>query len=498
MRVLLVYPNIHGMNMLPPAIGLFTALLKREGHTVALFDTTTWEIPGELFDSDKEKEKLLTVRPFDDSKLWSDTRKDDVFAGFRDAINAFDPDLLAFSVVEDQVPIARRLLESIRDIDIPTIMGGVFATFAPEKCIDMPGVDAVCIGEGENVLVDFCSRIEKGMPYDDIPGLWVKTESGIMKNRLGDPVDFNKNPRIDLSLFDESRLYRPMQGRVWRMLPVETHRGCPYQCTYCNSPVQQKLYLTNCKTPFYRKKSFKAIKDELDYYKYELKAEALYFWADTFLSYTEKEFKEFCALYKDISLPFWCQSRPETIREDRIEKLMELGLFRMGLGVEHGDEHFRKTVLRRNISNRVIVENLAKLNSVGLKYSVNNIIGFPTETRELAFQTIEINRKIAADSANAYSFSPFHGTHLRKMAEELGFCSRDLIARSVMKPTLLNMPQFPPEEIEGLRRCFTLYVKMPRDRWGDIELAEKLTPEGDAVWDSLREECLSKYIDLSS
>ena len=47
MRVLLLYPNIHGMNMLPPAIGLFSSLLKMDGHIVDLFDSTNWVIPGE-------------------------------------------------------------------------------------------------------------------------------------------------------------------------------------------------------------------------------------------------------------------------------------------------------------------------------------------------------------------------------------------------------------------------------------------------------------------
>ena len=40
MKVLFIYPNHKGMNMLPPAIGLLSACLKREGHTVQLFDTT--------------------------------------------------------------------------------------------------------------------------------------------------------------------------------------------------------------------------------------------------------------------------------------------------------------------------------------------------------------------------------------------------------------------------------------------------------------------------
>jgi hypothetical protein len=32
-----------------------------------------------------------------------------------------------------------------------------------------------------------------------------------------------------------------------------------------------------------------------------------------------------------------------------------------------------------------------------------------------------MNRHIEADSMNAYSFSPFHGTPLREMAEKLGY-----------------------------------------------------------------------------
>ena len=107
--------------------------------------------------------------------------------------------------------------------------------------------------------------------------------------------------------------------------------------------------------------------------------------------------------------------------------------------------------------------------------------------------TIRLNAQINCDSANAYSFSPYHGTPLREMSEEMGYCDRDLIARSVMKPTLLNMPQFPPEAIEGIRRCFTLYVRMPRSRWPEIEKAEKLTPEGDKIWKALIAECSEKY-----
>jgi len=177
---------------------------------------------------------------------------------------------------------------------------------------------------------------------------------------------------------------------------------------------------------------------------------------------------------------------------------MDIGLFRVGCGVEHGNENFRISLLKRRITNEAMIEKYKILNRCGVLFSVNNIIGFPTETRELAMDTIELNCRINADSYNAYSFSPFHGTPLRKLAEELGYIEPGLIARSATKPTLLKMPQFSPQEIEGVRRCFVLYVKMPKSRWPEIREAERLTPKGDAIWEGLRNEVAEKYMVFES
>ena len=63
LKVLLVYPNSYLMNMLPPAISRFSALLKEQGYTIDLFDTTYHKIDGKVT-SDEEKTKHLQVRPF--------------------------------------------------------------------------------------------------------------------------------------------------------------------------------------------------------------------------------------------------------------------------------------------------------------------------------------------------------------------------------------------------------------------------------------------------
>ena len=135
---------------------------------------------------------------------------------------------------------------------------------------------------------------------------------------------------------------------------------------------------------------------------------------------------------------------------------------RVAFGVEHGNSDFRKKVLDRNVSNDKMIENLKYVTDLDIPISVNNVMGFPTETRELVFDTINLNRQFKSDGINAYSFVPFHGTPLRTMAEDLGYVERGALARSIMAPTILKMPEFPRESIEGIRRCFVLYTKTTR------------------------------------
>ena len=62
-KVLFLYPNTYGMNMLPPAIALFASILKKEGHQVEIFDTTYYSIDYGV-DSDGSKVERLNVVPY--------------------------------------------------------------------------------------------------------------------------------------------------------------------------------------------------------------------------------------------------------------------------------------------------------------------------------------------------------------------------------------------------------------------------------------------------
>ncbi len=503
-NVLFIYPNTFGMNMLPPAIAMFTSILKKEGHSVDIFDTTYYSVDHGI-DSDGSKMEKLNVAPYSMEEKGIRLSTTDWKKDIQKKVNEFKPDLIAISSTEDMWELAMRVLLEIKDYKIknkvPVIAGGVFATFAPDLCLKEDLVDIVCVGEGENALLDLCDRIKNKKNYDDITNCWVKTigpeylknRNIIKKNPISKPVDINENPIIDISQFEENRLYRPMAGKVYKMIPIETIRGCPFTCRFCNSPDQMSFYKGQGHN-FYRKKRMDLVYKELKYFKDVHKVEYNYFWADTFLGMSTKEFDEFCEMYSDIKLPFWMQTRPETINDYNMKRLKDVGLHRISFGVEHGNEEFRARILDRRWKNKDIIAKLKIPKKYDIQFSTNNITGFPTETKKLAFDTIELNREIDATNTSIYAFVPFHGTPLRKMCEDLGLIKHETITKCLTAESQLQMPQYPPHEIEEIKKCFAMYVKFPKNRWKEIGRAEKNDSEGTKIFNELKIEYLEKYM----
>lgn len=486
------------MTMLPPGVALLSACLKKEGHFVKLFDTTSYNsvtIDGieDAIDADESKSDRLNVRPFKAHEKVV-LNYGNVFDDFRSTVLDFAPDLIALSTTEDMFHLGIALLKRIDDLGILTIAGGVFPTFAPKLVLSYEQIDIVCKGEGEDALTELCNRIELNKDYSDIANLWISREDGSISINPTKMIDMDANPLIDVGLFEEARFYRPMGGVVYRMFPVETHRGCPYKCAFCNSPAQMEMYRREQGKSYLRRKSFERMREELLFYKHEMKAEFLYFWADTFFSWTKDDLATFSEIYEEIELPFWCQTRPETITRSRVEKLLSLGCRRMSLGVEHGNVEFRKNYLDRKMPNKQIIDGLALLSDMGLTFTVNNIMGFPGETRELAFDTIRLNKYIKATDRNCYPFTPFHGTPLRAKCESLGLIDKDVIVKSFsVHGSVLDMPQFPRTEVNGLCKTFNLYVNFPESRWNEIRKAEINTIEGHRVFERLRDEFIDKF-----
>ena len=70
---------------------------------------------------------------------------------------------------------------------------------------------------------------------------------------------------------------------------------------------------------------------------------------------------------------------------------------------------------------------------------------------------------------------PFHGTEIRKLAEEQNLIKKDqiVIIGNSSEAGVLDMPQWPQKEVAKLRNTFSMYVKFPKDRWPEIKKAEE-------------------------
>ena len=504
-KILIFYPNLHMSALMPQSVGIFTALLKREGYTLDLFDCTYYldaDIEEQGIGKNTNAEKVINrnVRKFDD-KVWQGkgvAPKTGIEKDFKKKISTFQPDLILVSVLESTYFLAINLLNSIpeKDRKFKTLFGGVFATYASDKVIKNDLVDYVCRGEGEGAVVEMANALSSGERIDQIKNFTIKGEGNIYKNGMRAPIDLDTVPIPDWDLFEKGSLYRPMQGEIWRAVGLETQRGCPYTCTFCNSPSNNVEYKAETGGRFHRKKSMSRLKKELDFLVKKYDPNLIYFVVDTFLAMSNKEFDELKELYSDYKIPFWMNTRAETITEHRAAGLEEMNMLRMNIGIEHGNYDYRRNYLKRNVKDDVQIRAFEIAAEHKYNSCANSIIGMPDETRDLIFDTINFVRKLPSkvDATGAFIFAPFHGTPLRELAVQKGYIKDDLICTSsITNESLLTMPSISANEIHGLAKTFSFYTKFPKERWPDIKIAEQNNDEGKAMMAILGKEFDSNY-----
>ena len=477
----MVYPNIPMMLVTPLSVAVFTWILRKEGFEVDLFDTTQYG-DGDL-SSPLNRVKYLQARNLFAKENMDLLKTTALESDFRVKLESFKPELLLYSFTEDALGRALELLRVSNSHGIPAVLGGVLATAAPEWLLSFPEVTMVGVGEGEETVREIAVQFSGKKDISGTPGLWVKKKDGtIIRNPMRPYVNLDEYS-TDFSLFEESRFVRPMGGMIHRALPVETYRGCPNRCTFCNSPMHNRT-AKELNRVYLRRRTVKNIEREVKHLIDAYGINLLYIVDDDFLARPKKEIQDFIEMYRGIKVPFWFNTRPERCSEDVLVKLKEIGLFRVSFGVESGNEDFRIKRLHRNVKNKKIIDCFAMIEKSDIQYSINYIIGFPFETRDMVFDTIRLARKIKSyDAITVSIFTPYRGTLLRDLAIENGWLDSEALTVHTTAKSMLNMPLFPAEQIERLMRTFPLYVEFDESEWQEIAKAEMPGPKGDAVLD---------------
>ena len=484
-KILLVYPNIPLMTVPPLSMAIFTGILKKEGYTVELFDTTPYiSDDGNL--SQKNRRLYLQYRDYSDEDDLGIVVKTNLIEDFRKAVLDYKPDLMIWSVVEDAFKKTLKMVESIKDYKCVSIFGGVLPSADPEYVINQKYINFISKGEGEITLKELAKTVYEKKNYQNIKGTWFKKDDGtIIKNPPNQLVNINESTP-DFGLFDPKRFNRPMGGRIFKMIPIETYRGCPYKCTFCNSP----MHNTNVKKDsiahsFLRRKTIKKVRSEISSLVKRYDPSFLYFIDDSFLARPKNEIFEFCDMYEEFKIPFWFNTRPENCKEDVLKRLHEVGAYRISFGVECGNEEFRTKVLLRKPTNEQVIEAFKVIEKGKIAFSLNLIIGFPGETRDLVMETVNLVKKLSGyDALTVSIFTPYRGTVLREIALKNGWIEPDHITVHTTSSSVLNMP--PPylqkDEIDGLIRAIPLYVYFPYENWNEIKKTEKFDAVGNKIF----------------
>jgi radical SAM superfamily enzyme YgiQ (UPF0313 family) len=475
--------------MMPYSMGLFTALLRQHGFEVDLFDSTFYV--EEL--TSNYMHYRTYVKQYDWFERGVTFRQTRMLDDFRVKVTDYQPDLIAISVVENTYSIGRALVRALpeKHRKIPTIWGGPFATFAPEFILRDNVGDIVCRGEGEIALIELCKRMCQGRSVTEIPNLWVCEDGRLYRNPLGPRVNLDELPFADYSLFEEQAIYRPMEGRLWRTIGIESQRGCPFQCTYCNSPGQNRIASAEQGSMFYRRKSLQRVMAELEHQHKLHNIELVYWLADTFLAMPRRDFDELVEHYQDFRIPFWMNTRSETITEHAADGLERMNMLRMSVGIEHGNAEYRRKMLKRFQTNEQLRTAFEICSGRGFSTTGNCIIGMPEETRQLIFETIEFTRQLPddIDATGCFIFSPLHGTELRSIAVQNGYLDPNTFCDiSDPEVSILDQPQLRRAEVLGIAKTFGLYQRVPKSDWDRVRLAEEDSPAGDAMLELLQNE----------
>ena len=489
-RVLLVYANSPMDNLFPVGLSSIAGMLKKHNIDYEIFDTTYYPNDGRLGvnhshseNRDQVLSNRLQVAEFDYSLVGIKYVETNVFDDFRKKVKDYKPSVIMLSTVEPTHKFGIEMLNKVRDLKVPTFVGGCFAIFAPEICIKDEAVDYMCVGEGEYANIEFCKALAQGKDTKNIKGVWAKDGDRIIRNPKGPLVDMSDLPMLDFRKYDPKRIYRPMSGKLWKMVPIEFSRGCPYKCTFCSAPVFEDQFKDV--GTWSRSKPIDQIEKEMRFYIEEYGIEYFYFVSETFLAMPKKRFYDFCKMYEKIKLPFWFNTRPETIREEKVKMLEDINCHRMSIGIESGNQDYARSMLKRMATDQQIIDACRIVSKSSIELSVNNVVGFPDETREMMFDTVKLNRQFEANSHSCAIFQPYHGTTLHSYCVKKGYFDKDELAEDLTFASPLKQNHITHEEIQGIAKCFALYTKLPENLYDFIKIAEKDDEKGKKMYEEL-------------
>lgn len=442
-KVTLLSVEQYGTSM---GVRLLSAILKRAGYeTVVIF------VHGAV----SREVAMGRARIFDDA--------------IHDEIAALAAGSLyiGLSVITPTYHAARELTLRIGSrMDVPVIWGGVHAIVRPDECLEH--ADMICVGEGEELVVELADRLRERQAYSDIPGLRVRDGSPVMP---APQVALSRIPIPDYT-FDGSHylVYARGEGphEIMRIEGSRAYdwlldgeysfaltRGCLYKCAFCINSKYPRLY----REAGEEGQGFKrlrirdpdAVIRELIWARDRFSLTSFVTTDDCVMGLKSEEIRYFAVQYKKhIGLPLVTGSNLGNLTEEKLTILCDAGLSGLMVGLQTGSQSIRNLYDRKWENNEKILDKARLVNGFVQQGRIRRvtyllIVDNPWESPRDRADTLELVASLprpATISLYSLTFYPGIPLYERALSEKLirGDATDDAYWRSfkTLNPTPCN------------------------------------------------------------
>jgi radical SAM superfamily enzyme YgiQ (UPF0313 family) len=394
-KVLLIYPPItryeryssaigsSGGRQIPLGVLYLASYLRREGIEADVIDAEAGQLPN--------------------SAIIERIKADGIgLVGISTTTVAFHRALELAEVVKAELP--KTLI----------VIGGPHISCQPSESMNYEVFDFAAQNEGEQTLLELVNAIESGSDFNRIKGLIFRQNGRIVVNQKRDYIeDIDSLPIPAYELIPDFKRYNPPPCN-YKSKPVAniiTSRGCPNQCTFCDTSVFGRKA---------RIRSAENIVSEIELLTSRYGVKEIAFVDDTFTIRPSRIYELFeLAKSKGLSFPWTCMARINNVDEKLLSFMKDNGCWHISFGIESGDEQILREI-RKNIDLQNVERVIDSCHRLGILTKGFFIIGHPLETIQTIDKTINLAKRLKLDDVVVTLNTPLPGSYQYEHAAEYG------------------------------------------------------------------------------
>ena len=367
-----------------------------------------------------------------------------------EAARADRPGAIALSFLSvTAYPALKALARRIKSAhpEIPIIVGGAFASINAARILEeAPYIDHVGVGEGEELLLDYLEHLQAP---GAVAGLAWRRSGKVVENEARPLIrDLDRFPYADrtslpIDYIESLPLDVPAVLSLDKFCTMQTSRGCPYTCIYCDIPSLGRGK--------WRSRSAGHVLGEMQQLS-DQGYRSIYLTDDHFLL-NRTRIGDICNGIVDRKLAFrWgCEGRVDSVGVDQLPLMGKARCAMLAFGIEAGTQKMLDRLGKKQTLGQVehaVAE--AKRHGIERVHGFF-VIGSPGETAADIRETFRFAARLQIDTFGFNRLAVYRGTPLWREYVDRGILDDDRDWDKSFKCCDIDPDTVPNDEVNRLR-----------------------------------------------